>query len=232
MAEPQSEVQYGTLDLMVLKTLDSMGPLHGYGIARRIEQAAQGLLALNQGTIYPALVRLRPKAGSAATGSPAKTTGAHAFTPSLGREKSSWRPKRKAGPGPLPSSTGCWRTGRDLASASIAVLGIVDAAAARCAAERGDSNASRAADRGTARARTVAGRGATGGASRIRRRRIREKNSPEMSEGCRLSNRCCKTPASRCGSSAAIRRSRSRRFSRWRLASAARQRSSASSTLS
>ena len=56
-----SEVQYGTLDLMVLKTLDVMGPLHGYGIARRIEQAAQGSLALNQGTIYPALVRLENK---------------------------------------------------------------------------------------------------------------------------------------------------------------------------
>jgi len=56
-----SEVQYGTLDLMVLKTLDVMGPLHGYGIARRIEQAAHGSLALNQGTIYPALVRLENK---------------------------------------------------------------------------------------------------------------------------------------------------------------------------
>jgi PadR family transcriptional regulator PadR len=51
-------VPYGTLDLMVLKTLDSMGPLHGYGIARRIEQVADGALALNQGTIYPALLRL------------------------------------------------------------------------------------------------------------------------------------------------------------------------------
>lgn len=58
MGENQSEVHYGTLDLMVLKTLASMGPLHGYGIARRIEQAAEGSLALNQGTIYPALVRL------------------------------------------------------------------------------------------------------------------------------------------------------------------------------
>lgn len=61
MADNPSEVQYGTLDLMVLKTLDAMGPLHGYGIARRIEQAAQGSLALNQGTIYPALVRLETK---------------------------------------------------------------------------------------------------------------------------------------------------------------------------
>jgi PadR family transcriptional regulator PadR len=59
--ERNSEVPYGTLDLMVLKTLDGMGPLHGFGIARRIEQVAQGALALNQGTIYPALLRLEQK---------------------------------------------------------------------------------------------------------------------------------------------------------------------------
>lgn len=53
-----SEIPYGTLDLMVLKTLQIMGPQHGYGIARRIEQTARGVLALNQGTIYPALLRL------------------------------------------------------------------------------------------------------------------------------------------------------------------------------
>ena len=57
----QIEVPYGTLDLMVLKTLDTLGPLHGYGIARRIEQVAEGSLALNQGTIYPALLRLEQK---------------------------------------------------------------------------------------------------------------------------------------------------------------------------
>lgn len=61
MSPPEAEVPYGTLDLMVLKTLDAMGPLHGYGIARRIEQIAQGALALNQGTIYPALLRLEQK---------------------------------------------------------------------------------------------------------------------------------------------------------------------------
>jgi PadR family transcriptional regulator, regulatory protein PadR len=55
------EVQYGTLDLMVLKTLQLMSPLHGYAIARRIEQVAEGSLALNQGTIYPALLRLEQK---------------------------------------------------------------------------------------------------------------------------------------------------------------------------
>ena len=56
-----AEVPYGTLDLMVLKTLAALGPLHGYGIARRIEQVARGALNLNQGTIYPALLRLEQK---------------------------------------------------------------------------------------------------------------------------------------------------------------------------
>lgn len=61
MAPSDSEVPYGTLDLMVLKTLASMGALHGFGIARRIEQIADGAFALNQGTIYPALLRLEQK---------------------------------------------------------------------------------------------------------------------------------------------------------------------------
>ena len=61
MGNPPAEVPYGTLDLMILRTLDALGAQHGYGIARRIEQMAQGALALNQGTIYPALVRLEQK---------------------------------------------------------------------------------------------------------------------------------------------------------------------------
>ena len=61
MAEGKSEVLQGTLDLMVLKTLDSMGALHGYGIARRIEQVSEDVLQLNQGTIYASLVRLQQR---------------------------------------------------------------------------------------------------------------------------------------------------------------------------
>lgn len=61
MAEAKADVLQGTLDLMVLKTLDSLGPLHGYGIARRIEQVSENLLHLNQGTLYPALLRLQQK---------------------------------------------------------------------------------------------------------------------------------------------------------------------------
>ena len=58
MAGEKSEILQGTLDLMVMKTLASMGPLHGYGIARRIEQVSGNQVLLNQGTIYASLVRL------------------------------------------------------------------------------------------------------------------------------------------------------------------------------
>ena len=61
MGGDKSDVLQGTLDLMVLKTLESMGPLHGYGIARRIEQVSGNELSLNQGTIYPALLRLEQR---------------------------------------------------------------------------------------------------------------------------------------------------------------------------
>lgn len=57
----QAEVLQGTLDLMVLKTLEAMGPLHGYGIARRIEQISDSVLRLNEGTVYTALLRLQQK---------------------------------------------------------------------------------------------------------------------------------------------------------------------------
>jgi transcriptional regulator len=56
---PKSEVLQGTLDLMVLKTLEALGPLHGYGIARRIEQLSEKVLELNEGTVYTALLRLQ-----------------------------------------------------------------------------------------------------------------------------------------------------------------------------
>jgi transcriptional regulator len=55
----KSEILQGTLDLMVLKTLDALGPLHGYGIARRIEQISRDVLQLNEGTLYTALLRLQ-----------------------------------------------------------------------------------------------------------------------------------------------------------------------------
>lgn len=61
MTPPKGEVLQGTLDLMVMKTLETMGPLHGYGIAQRLQQISDDLLQLNQGTLYPALLRLEQK---------------------------------------------------------------------------------------------------------------------------------------------------------------------------
>jgi len=61
MPSSRAEVLQGTLDLLVLKTLDSMGPMHGFGIAARIQQVSEDLLRLNQGTLYPALLRLEQR---------------------------------------------------------------------------------------------------------------------------------------------------------------------------
>jgi PadR family transcriptional regulator PadR len=78
LPESKTDVLQGTLDLMVLKTLESMGPLHGYGMARRIEQVSENTVSVNQGTIYPALLRLEQRAwvkaewGTSETGRRAK----------------------------------------------------------------------------------------------------------------------------------------------------------------
>jgi transcriptional regulator len=67
MTLPRSEVLQGTLDLLVLKTLDAMGPQHGYGIARRIEQISEDALRLNEGTVYASLLRLQQMGWISAT---------------------------------------------------------------------------------------------------------------------------------------------------------------------
>ncbi len=97
--EPRSktDVLQGTLDLMVLQTLDSLGPLHGYAIAARLDQVSGGALQLNMGTLYPALMRLeqrgllRGKWGTTETNRKARF---YAVTPAgrrqLGREKDAW----------------------------------------------------------------------------------------------------------------------------------------------
>ncbi len=61
MGNDKADVLQGTLDLMVLKTLESLGPLHGYGIAQRLGQVSENVLQLNQGTLYPALLRLEQR---------------------------------------------------------------------------------------------------------------------------------------------------------------------------
>jgi PadR family transcriptional regulator PadR len=72
MMAPRAEVLQGTLDLIVLKTLDAIGPLHGYGIAQRIQQVSEDLLKLNQGTLYPA--------GSIRTGACRRTIARRSIT--------------------------------------------------------------------------------------------------------------------------------------------------------
>lgn len=61
MPASKAELLQGTLDLIVLKTLEALGPLHGYGIAQRVQQVSEDLLKLNQGTLYPALLRLEQR---------------------------------------------------------------------------------------------------------------------------------------------------------------------------
>jgi len=61
MEKSKPEVPYGTMDLLILRTLETVGPMHGFGLARRIEQVSESLVHLNQGSIYPALLRLQQK---------------------------------------------------------------------------------------------------------------------------------------------------------------------------
>jgi PadR family transcriptional regulator PadR len=68
----KKDVQQGTLALMVLKTLDLLGPVHGYGIARRIEQISGDLLSVNQGTLYPVLLRLEQERAIASEWGPSE----------------------------------------------------------------------------------------------------------------------------------------------------------------
>ncbi len=67
MTSGKMDVMQGTLDLLVLKTLEVLGPMHGWGIARRLEQVSDDALSLNQGTLYPALVRLQQRGWITAT---------------------------------------------------------------------------------------------------------------------------------------------------------------------
>jgi PadR family transcriptional regulator PadR len=76
----EKDVQQGTLALMVLKTLDVLGPLHGYGIARRIEQISGTLLSVNQGTLYPLVLRLEQEGAIASDWGARRTIAALAFT--------------------------------------------------------------------------------------------------------------------------------------------------------
>jgi len=94
---PKTDVLQGTLDLMVLQTLESMGPLHGYLIASRLEQVSNGALQLNMGTLYPALMRLEQRGlvkGSWGTTDTNRRARFYALTAAgrrqLAKEKQAW----------------------------------------------------------------------------------------------------------------------------------------------
>ena len=93
----KADVLQGTLDLMVLQTLDSLGPLHGYAIAARLEQVSGGALQLNMGTLYPALLRLEQRGllrGNWGTTETNRKARFYAVTPAgrrqLAEEKDAW----------------------------------------------------------------------------------------------------------------------------------------------
>lgn len=86
MDEGKSEVLQGTLDLMVLKTLYAMGPQHGFGIARRIEQVSDGVLDLNEGTVYTAPPPALTRVDRFENGEQVRTSAGRASTPSQSRE--------------------------------------------------------------------------------------------------------------------------------------------------
>ena len=85
----QTDVRQGTLALMVLKTLDVLGPLHGYGLARRIEQISGDLLTLNTGTLYPLLLRLEQEGAIASERGPSENNRSARFyrLTSVGRKQ-------------------------------------------------------------------------------------------------------------------------------------------------
>ncbi len=178
MSSPDSEVPYGTLDLMVLKTLAAMGPLHGYGIARRIEQAAAGALALNQGTIYPALLRLEQKGwikSDWGTSENNRRARFYAITPAGRRQLDEGSGALGAdGLDGEPAAGGSVMTGirvLDLARAGSALL-----EPARTPPRRRDQQPSRPARRPIHRRRHDAGRGEAGGPARLRGCRADEGN--------------------------------------------------------
>jgi|ERR1700722_4463633 PadR family transcriptional regulator, regulatory protein PadR len=97
MADAKSEILQGTLDPMALKTLDAMGPLHGYGIARRIEQISEESLQVNQGTVYLCLIRLVQKKWIAASWGTSENDGKSKFYTIRNRAASNSPLKRRIG---------------------------------------------------------------------------------------------------------------------------------------
>jgi len=97
MGKDKAELLQGTLDLLVLKTVETMGPLHGWAIAKRIEQVAQDLLELKYGTLYPALMRLEQNGWISSEWGTSENNRRASFIPSPNKVGSSWRWNRRTG---------------------------------------------------------------------------------------------------------------------------------------
>lgn len=108
----RQEVQPGTLALMILKTLDVLGPLHGYGVARRIEETSRGRLTLNYGTLYPALLKLEQEGFIAAE-----------WGQSENNRRAKFYALTEAGRSRLASETREWQRTADLIAAFLALKG-------------------------------------------------------------------------------------------------------------
>jgi Transcriptional regulator PadR-like family len=107
-ADPQvSEVLQGTLDLMMLKVLDALGSLHGYGIARRIEQVSEQVLQLNEGTVYTSLLRLQQRGWIASDWEHRRTIARLSTIRSPKAAENSSRARHRIGSGSLVSSAAC-----------------------------------------------------------------------------------------------------------------------------
>src|ERR1022692_2704268 len=103
MSKDKTDVLHGSLAFMVLRTLDTLGPQHGWGIARRIEQISGDALELNQGSLYPALLRLQQMGWIPSKGGASDNNRGAGFTPSRGPARSSSPPKPRTG-SELPES--------------------------------------------------------------------------------------------------------------------------------
>ena len=97
---------------MVLKTLDAMGPLHGYGIAQRLQQVSENLLQLNQGTLYPALLRLEQRGWIASDWGRSENNRRARYYRLTRRAASNWPWRPRTGKGWRASSPGCFKPPR------------------------------------------------------------------------------------------------------------------------
>jgi hypothetical protein len=108
------DVWRGTLALLVLKTLEMMGPLRGYGIARRVEQTSDHPLSINHGTLYPSLLKLEQEGSSRPSGACRTTTAGQSTADSHGRPERSSKKRRGNGSKLPPSSPASCPLGRSL----------------------------------------------------------------------------------------------------------------------